>query len=129
MKKLGAALVAGLMTATTLGGIALAQGKPQTIAVVDVKGLSTGYRGSKVIGSDVRNDANDKIGTIDDIIIARADFVPYAIVSVGGFLGIGNKLVAVPYRELKPRNDNKSFILPGATKDELKSLPEFKYND
>jgi hypothetical protein len=129
MKKLGASLIAGLMTVTTLSGIALAQGKPQTIAVVDIAGLSTGYRGSKVIGSDVRNDANDKIGTVDDILIARTDFVPYAIISVGGFLGVGNKLVAVPYRALQPREDNKSFILPGATKDQLKSLSEFKYND
>ena len=47
------------------------------------------------------------------------------MLSVGGFLGMGNKLVVLPYEQLKTM-DNK-IMLPGATKDALKALPEFKY--
>ena len=45
--------------------------------------------------------------------------------SVGGFLGMGTKLIVLPYESLKA-TENK-LILPGATKDALKDLPEFKY--
>ena len=48
------------------------------------------------------------------------------MLAVGGFLGIGTKYVVVPYSALELRN--KRIVLPGATKESLKSLPEFKYN-
>ena len=49
----------------------------------------------------------------------------YAIVSVGGFLGIGKRLVAIPVEQL--RDEKGKLILPGATKEALKALPEFQY--
>jgi len=106
---------------------AVAQGAPQRIDLVrvDVTHLSTGYRASKINGSPVYNANNERIGTIDDLIVNDDDRVWYAIVSVGGFLGVGRHLVAVPYDALQ-LNDNK-FVLPQASKDQLKSLPEFKY--
>ena len=50
---------------------------------------------------------------------------PFRILSVGGFLGMGTKLVAVPHESLKVQE--KKLLLPGATKDALKNLPEFHY--
>jgi hypothetical protein len=51
----------------------------------------------------------------------------FAVLQVGGFLGLGSHLVAVPYDSLKVSDDGKKVELPGATKDELKKLAEFKY--
>jgi hypothetical protein len=51
--------------------------------------------------------------------------VPFAVLSVGGFLGMGTKFVVVPYNSLQVRD--KKMVLPGATKESLKGLPEFKY--
>jgi hypothetical protein len=51
--------------------------------------------------------------------------VPFAVLSVGGFLGMGTKYVVVPYSALVVHD--KRMMLPGATKESLKSLPEFKY--
>ena len=81
---------------------------------------------SKIIGSDVVNSNKDTIGKIDDLIVS-SDHKLIAVISVGGFLGIGTKLVAVRYDDLQPTSNNAGFILPGATKDSLKALPEFSY--
>ncbi len=50
---------------------------------------------------------------------------PYAVLSIGGFLGVGTHLVAVPYDNLKLID--KKLVLPGGTKEGLRMLPEFKY--
>jgi hypothetical protein len=110
-----------------LGGGAFAQGTPQTAAImrVDPATVATGYRASKVVGSGVVNEANETVGTVDDLIVTPAEVVPFAVLSVGGFLGIGTKYVVVPYSAL--RFQDKKIVLPGATKESLKALPEFKY--
>jgi hypothetical protein len=115
-------------TAIALPTLAVAQGAAQTITAVDVKVVATGYRTSKIVGSTVINDAKESIGKIDDLIIAQDKHIVFAIVSVGGFLGAGSKLVAVQYDQLRPTPDNQGFVLAGATKDSLKALPEFSYN-
>jgi len=89
--------------------------------------LSQGHRASKIVGSSVVNENDQTIGKIDDLIVGNADRGAYAVISVGGFLGIDAKLVAVPFSQLRISGDQKSFTYPGATKDQLKSLPEFKY--
>ena len=45
------------------------------------------------VGSTVVNEANETVGTIDDLIVTPSEVVPYAVLSVGGFLGIGTKYV------------------------------------
>ena len=117
------ALAAGLLA----GGSVLAQGAPQTVGLVkvDPATVATGYRTSKVVGSTVVNEANETIGTVDDLIVTPNEKVPFAVLSVGGFLGMGTKLVVVSYGTLKP--GDKRMVLPGATKDSLKALPEFRY--
>ena len=122
-------LLAGVaIIAAALGGQVVAQGVPQTIVLmkVDPSTLATGYRTSKVVGATVVNEANETVGTIDDLIVTPNDKVPFAVLSVGGFLGIGTKYVVIPYNQIEVVD--KRMTLRGATKDSLKSLPEFKYN-
>ena len=104
-----------------------AQGVPQTVelAKIDVQKLAAGYRASKVIGSSVVNEENEVIGKIDDLLISLDGKEPYAVLSIGGFLGMGTHLVAVPYETLKSTDDK--ILLPGGTKNSLRMLPEFKY--
>ena len=87
---------------------------------------TTGYRASKLLGSDIYNDQGEKIGKLDDFIVGSDTKVSIAIVGVGGFLGMGKRMVAVPATSLES-NDQGQTVLPGATKDELKALPEFRY--
>ena len=101
---------------------------PQDIhlVVVDVHEVAEGYRASKLIGSSVVNDQNEKIGTIEDIIIGK-DKVLFAVLQVGGFLHIGGRMVAVPFQSLVLEDNGTKIKLPGATQEALKKLPEFKY--
>ena len=86
-----------------LSGGARAQGTPQTIELVkvDVQKLAAGYRTSKVIGSSVVNDAHETVGKIDDLLVSSDGKQPYAVLSIGGFLGVGTHLVVVRYDTLK----------------------------
>ena len=127
MKSLFSALALGVALAAFTVPAARAQVLPETIVTVNVVGVAQGYRASKLIGEDVENSAGEKIGKVDDLLVGRNDRVLYAIISVGGFLGIGNRLVAVPFQALQPKPNDDDLILPNATKDELKRLPEFKY--
>jgi hypothetical protein len=122
------ALLAGAAVfVAILSGSAFSQGTPQTLSLmkVDPQTLATGYRTSKVVGSTVVNEANETVGTIDDLIVTPGEKVPFAVLSIGGFLGMGTKYVVVPYSSLEVHD--KKMVLPGATKESLKSLPEFIY--
>jgi sporulation protein YlmC with PRC-barrel domain len=129
MKKLATLAAAAAILTAAVPAAVVAQGTPQTIAAVDVQALSTGLRSSKIVGSEVVNENKETIGKIDDLVISRDDNKVYAIISVGGFLGIGSKLVAVDYDSLRPTSNDNGFVLAGATKDGLKSLPEYKYSE
>jgi hypothetical protein len=124
-----ASFVAGaaLINAVLFMGPAWAQGAPQTVSIeqVDVQTLAAGYRSSKIVGSAVVNDANEKIGDVDVLLVEPSDSVLFAVLSVGGFLGMGERLVAVPFGSLQIAGNK--VMLPGGTKDALTALPEFKY--
>ncbi len=95
---------------------------------MDNAGKSDEVRASKLVGSTVYNDQNQSVGTVDDILLAHDSKQPdRAVISVGGFLGIGSKLVEVDYDRLKLEANNK-VVMPNATKDELKGMKDFSYN-
>ena len=123
-----ALLASAAVLAAAMSGPVFAQGAPQTLSLMkdDPATLATGYRTSKVVGSTVYNEANETVGTIDDLIVTPSETVPFAVLSVGGFLGMDSKYVVVPFSSLVVKD--KKMVLPGATKDSLKSLPEFKYS-
>ena len=91
----------------------------------EMKVVTTGWSAKKdILGKAIYNDSNQKIGTVDDLIISPDRSVSFAILGVGGFVGIGKHDVAVPVKNLKGEG---KLMLPGATKEALKALPEFKY--
>jgi hypothetical protein len=128
MKKDMLLISAAIMGLSVLTVHAKAQGVPQSVEItkVDVQKVAAGYRASKVIGSSVVNDANQTIGKIDDLLVTRDGKEPYAVLSVGGFLGMGTRLVVIRYDSLKFADDK--IILPGGTKDGLRMLPAFQYS-
>jgi sporulation protein YlmC with PRC-barrel domain len=91
-----------------------------------------GMRASKIVGSSVYDDHDQKIGSVDDLVIGN-DKELSAVISVGGFLGIGSKMVEVPFDKLqfgntKGSSDNR-VVMPGMTKDALNAMPDYHYAD
>ena len=127
MKRVMVLASAALIGVALLSGGAGAQGTPQTVelANVDVQTLAAGYRASKVIGSHVVNDAHETIGEINDLLVSLDGKQPYAVLSIGGFLGMGTGLVVVPYDTLK--FVARKVVSASGAKEGLKMLPEFKY--
>jgi sporulation protein YlmC with PRC-barrel domain len=104
-------------------------GKIIDIVVVDVKTVKRGYRLSTFIGSYVYNDEDQEVGTLEDLIADRdqRDKIAFAILEVGGFLGLGAKRIAIEYHALQlgEEDDVVRLALPGATKKSLEKLPEY----
>jgi sporulation protein YlmC with PRC-barrel domain len=79
----------------------------------------------QLLGQDVYNDKDEKIGKIEDIIIGRNRTASYGIVSAGGFLGIGAHDVAIPAGQFQMKNDR--ILLPSATKEQIRAMAPFEY--
>src|ERR1700722_6173042 len=109
------------------GGLLAIPARGAELVEVDAKPLAEAYRASKLIGASVVNDKDEKIGSVDDLIVTPTDRVLFAVISVGGFLGINGRLVAVPYSSLTVDEKGAKVALPGATKDALTKLPAFHY--
>lgn len=78
-----------------------------------------------LIGNDVYNQKDENLGDIKEIMLeVRSGRVSYAVLSFGGFLGMGEKLFAVPWTALTLDTVNKRFVL-NVEKDRLKSAPGF----
>src|SRR5262245_28220329 len=119
-KKLLAASLGALMLSTA----AIAQPvqimssvPPQSVTVTDW------YKQS------VYDPSNSKIGEIKDVLLSQDGRVNAFIVGVGGFLGMGEKDVAVPFTAVKrTTKDNKAYLTLDTTKDALKNAPGLKYD-
>jgi PRC-barrel domain len=84
--------------------------------------------GNALIGAKVRNAAKETVGSIEDVYVDAKGAVDSVVVSVGGFLGVGTKHVAVKWSDLKVGRDGKDLMLTtGWTKDSLKAMPDYKY--
>jgi sporulation protein YlmC with PRC-barrel domain len=80
---------------------------------------------STLAGDDVVNAAGDKLGTLDEIMLdVPSGRIAYAVLSSGGFLGVGDKLFAIPWRALTLDAENKCFILD-VSKERLEQAPGF----
>ena len=97
-------------------------GVPAMEAVALAKGWSAK---NQILGKLVYNEKDEKVGQVHDIIVTPEKAISYAILAVGGFLGIGERNVAIPFTQLKAGHDK--FTLQGATKEALKALPAFEY--
>lgn len=91
---------------------------------------STDVFTSNLKGLNVYNQNNESVGEISDIAIGPNNQVQALILSVGGFLGVGDRYVAIAPSSLKvtyDQSNSKWHATISATKDQLKSAPEFKY--
>jgi type IV secretory pathway protease TraF len=119
--------IAIAVMAVAITGAASAQGVEQSVSVPGTSSpsLATGYRTSKVVGRLVVNEGNIPVARIDDLIVTPNDNVPFAVLSVGGFLGMDSKYVVVPFSSIEIQDDRLIFF--GATRDSLEKLPAFHY--
>jgi hypothetical protein len=99
---------------------------PLGLTVEETAVILKGWRASKLLRADVYNDENKKIGKIEDMIVSPDGKVSVAVIDVGGFLGVGKHRVAIPVDQFADINAKK-LVLPKATKDTLKAMPEFRY--
>ena len=165
-------LAAALLSTALMTGVASAQTTTTnttdraTTAMMHKDGQ---WRSSKLVGVDVYNDANEKIGDIEELIVDKSGKIEHVVLGVGGFLGMGEHYVAVSFDKLKWVNEavrstsvssapttttektttgttattttpttkqvraaNEQWYpdhaVFSATKDQLKAMPQFKYN-
>lgn len=162
-------VAAGLAGSALLVTVAFAQSPTATTdtSKAAAAGVTTSaegdWRASKVVGLKVYNDNNDNVGSINDLLMDKSGGIKLVVLGVGGFLGMGEHLVAVPFDKVKFSNEAVSYSTASntsssnrpasssttgsatnttstskwypdhavfnATKDELKSMPEFKYSE
>src|SRR4029079_7115999 len=84
-----------------------------------------GAASTQFLGNMVTTTKNERVGTVDDLIRTPDKALSYAIVNVGGFLGLAKHDVAIPVSQFKLVD--KKLVLAGATKEALKASPEFQY--
>ena len=111
------------------GDYAMAQVAGSTrlgVSIEEVKIVASGWSAKKqILGKTVFNENNEKVGRIDDLIVAPTGELSFVIVGAGGFVGVGRHDVAIPVQQMQLQ-DGK-FVLPGATKAAVKALPKFEY--
>lgn len=175
-------MTAGLVGSALLASAAFAQSPSTTTstapaaapAAASDSSFTGNWRASKVVGLSVYNEANESLGSINDLLTDKEGNIKAVVIGVGGFLGVGEHLIAVPYDKVKfvnepvattsasagssgmksggasgmttgaatsgsapaataaPAKPNPWYpdhaVLSGASKDQLKAMPEFKYS-
>jgi hypothetical protein len=171
--------VAGLAASALLASVAFAQQSPSATtdsattaapaAASDTSSFKGNWRSSKLVGLNVYNDSNESLGSINDLLTDKNGNIKGVVIGVGGFLGVGEHLVAVTFDKVKFVDDPIAYTgaatapatggarpstgttttgaattapapavkknpwypdhaMLSATKDQLKSMPEFKYS-
>ena len=119
-------LAAFVLISPTISHAQVAGSTPLGVSVTELQAVVKGWSVKRtVLGQAVYNDKDEKVGSVDDIIITPDKAVSYAIVGTGGFLGLAKHDVAIPVSQFKLVD--KKLVLPGATKEALKAIPEFQY--
>jgi len=112
---------AGSAAAQVAGGTTTAD-----ISITESTQLAMGWSVKKTLmGKTIYNEAGDKVGKVDDLIISPDKNLSYVIVGAGGFVGIGRHDVAIPVSQIKDQAGK--LVMAGATKDMIKGMPEFSY--
>ena len=123
---MSALLLAGLQTFTFNVQAEVVGGVVVGVTVDEVVALANGWSAkNSILGKPVFNENGDKIGIVDDLIIAPNKSLSYAIIGAGGFLGMGKYDVAIPVTKINEVNGKME--LKGATKASIKQMPEFVY--
>jgi sporulation protein YlmC with PRC-barrel domain len=97
------------------------------VAVVESTNVAMGWSVKKTLmGKAVYNEAGQKVGKVEDLIISPDKAISLVIVGAGGFVGIGRHDVAVPITQLQDKSGR--LVLAGATKDSIKAMAPFDYS-
>lgn len=100
---------------------------PPTTAVTTPMPAAGARRASQIIGANVINEENRGVGEVHDLMVDTGGGATIAVLSVGGFLGMGERYIAIPLSDLRWNSERERWTLPGATVDSLKARPEFTY--
>ena len=149
-------MTAGLLGSALMASAAFAQTAAPTTttttpAAAPMAASDSSYNGnwrtSKVVGLSVYNDSNESLGSISDLLMDKSGNIKGVVIGVGGFLGVGEHLVALPFDKVKFVNE--PIVYTGAapaapvartnpwypdhavfdaTKEQLKGMSEFKYS-
>jgi len=158
-------MLAKYITTGMVGSLLLASAAFAEPATVPQSQLQGDWRTSKVVGLNVYNDNNENVGSINELLMDKSGNIKAVVLSVGGFLGMGARYVAVPFDKIKFSNEPVSYAATStkpnavakpqstmttgssatasakpnpwypdhavfnANKDELKSMPEFKFSN
>ena len=118
---LGALCTAGPVAAQVAGGTTTVG-----VSVIESTQLALGWSVKKTLmGKTIYNDAGQKVGKVEDLIISLDRNVSYVIVGAGGFIGIGRHDVAIPVTQIQDKAGK--LVMSGATKDTIKDMPKFTY--
>src|SRR5215510_8504208 len=94
------------------------------VSVAEMRDVTLGWSAKRqILGQVVYNSLDERIGTVDDIIVTNDKAVSYAIINAGGFLAVAKHDIAIPVSRFK-LVENK-LVLPGATREALKASPRF----
>jgi sporulation protein YlmC with PRC-barrel domain len=125
-------LAAALIAASAAG---LAQTSPQAVPVADTPFVTTQAEGqwlaSLFFGQVVTNEAGETVGDINDLLFDKNGRISTAVVGVGGFLGVGEKSIAVPFAALSFKADGKGkrVVVLAMSKESLQAAPSFQPNE
>ena len=115
-----------VIAAGAADAVAQTAGSTVSVSTTELREVALGWSAKKqILGKSVYNNVGEKVGDINDLIVTPDKAVSYAIVGVGGFLGVGEHEIAVPVGQLKQLEGK--IVLPGATKEALKAAPKFEY--
>ncbi|MDZ4842806.1 MAG: PRC-barrel domain-containing protein [Hyphomicrobium aestuarii] len=133
MKSLILATIVAIAATTPSFAQSTAPVTPAPMATVGDAGIFYGkpyeYRVAKMLGTQVTNGANETIGDINDVVVDKDGKVAAVIIGVGGFLGMGERNVAVTFSALQLSRDTGGAVVVkvNTTKDALKTAPEWKW--
>jgi len=100
------------------------------VGKLDPKTAGANIRASQLIGMNIQNSAGESLGTVNDLVVdGNTGKVRYAAVTYGGFLGIGNKMFAVPFEAFKcrenPKNKDYHILVLDVTKKQMEGAMGF----
>jgi sporulation protein YlmC with PRC-barrel domain len=128
MRRLMSLTLCGVLTA---GMLSAGEDAPKTGAGKVAPQVKLSQRASEIIGMKVKNAAGKELGTINDIVLdAGQGNIRYFAVSYGGWLGLGDKLFAVPHKSFEWRQDDNqhNFLVLNLSEQQLKDAPGFDQN-
>jgi hypothetical protein len=122
----GISISVAVAVALLAGSTPQLRSREPVLVSANVAEVKQGYRAIWFVGRNVVNEQNEAVGTIAEFVIGQ-DYALFAVLDVGGLLGLDVHLVAVPIRALAFEDAGHKVVLPGATRKALRNFPEFRF--